>query len=236
MKSPKIANVIRVDPLGILNVCTNFQCNPSSCWDLKPADCYSLDTVAENTACFKQRLSDTMWATRYGENMHKWVTRAVRDMRDNTNLHDYMDRWVIYLHSGLTAILDEWHLILYSLTVARIIPCNWCMTVWRCKIQGKMFIGGLVVRATTFIQSLTRGNFAIQETLYFEGNICQVRLLSGLFKQAHCTLSRLLCRALLPHLARPEATLENTYDNLTHIALSFFASLRFTCGQAIFLK
>lgn len=48
-----------------------------------------------------------MWAMRYGENMHKWVTRAARDMRDNVNLHDYMDRWVIYLHLFLTAILDE---------------------------------------------------------------------------------------------------------------------------------
>lgn len=30
-----------------------------------------------------------------------------RDMRNNANLHDYTDRWVIYLCLFLTAILDE---------------------------------------------------------------------------------------------------------------------------------
>lgn len=48
-----------------------------------------------------------MWAMGYEENMRKWVTRAMRDLRDNVNLHDYMDRWVIYLRLCLTAILDE---------------------------------------------------------------------------------------------------------------------------------
>lgn len=33
-----------------------------------------------------------MWVMGYEENMHKGVTRAVRDMRDNANLHDYMNR------------------------------------------------------------------------------------------------------------------------------------------------
>jgi len=57
----------------------------------------------------KKKSANMMWATKYGDNMHKWVTRGVQDMRDNTNLHDYMDGWRIYLRLCLTVFFDKGH-------------------------------------------------------------------------------------------------------------------------------
>lgn len=98
--------------------------------------------------CFEQHLFNMMWAMRYEENMHKWVTRGVQDMRDNTNLHDYTDRWVIYLRLCLTAISDEgrmsgiWSFILSLLPPERrrIPSHNCCVTVRRCKMHKVMFM------------------------------------------------------------------------------------------------
>lgn len=103
MQWAAIDDAVAIRPLGTVSVCTNFLGDASFCRDV-----ISSLTKSTHVVCFKQ--SDMMWAMRYEGNMHKWVTRAAQDMRDNANLHDYMDRWVIYLRSCLTAILDEGHM------------------------------------------------------------------------------------------------------------------------------
>lgn len=57
---------------GIMNVCTNFHGNPSSCHKLRPTDSYSLDTAAKKHILYVlNSLSDMMWAMKYEKNMHK---------------------------------------------------------------------------------------------------------------------------------------------------------------------
>lgn len=90
---------------------TPFHGNPSSCRDLSTTGGYSPDAVVKKTHILYVLNSPT-WCGRWGLTktcINEWQ-ELWRDMRDNANLHDYTDRWVIYLRLSLTAILNEGHM------------------------------------------------------------------------------------------------------------------------------